>query len=42
MGVGLWLSRAIIELHGGTISVANPGEPGAIYRLVFLSVEIDK
>ncbi|MBU3636067.1 sensor histidine kinase [Polynucleobacter sp. es-MAR-4] len=35
MGVGLWLSRSIMELHGGNITVVNPGEAGAIFKLRF-------
>ena len=32
-GLGLAISRAIVEAHGGRIWVANPGEPGA--RMAF-------
>lgn len=35
MGVGLWLSRSIMELHGGNITVVNPGKAGAIFKLHF-------
>ncbi|MBV9948826.1 MAG: sensor histidine kinase [Myxococcales bacterium] len=30
-GLGLSIARGIVEAHGGTIAVANPGEAGAIF-----------
>mgnify|MGYP002622705867 CR=1 FL=1 len=36
-GLGLAICRRIVEAHGGEISVANPGEPGA--EFVFLLPE---
>lgn len=32
-GLGLAFCRLAVELHGGTIRVANPGQPGAIIEL---------
>ena len=32
-GLGLAFCKLAIELHGGTIRVVNPGEPGAIIEL---------
>ena len=33
MGIGLWLSKEIIEKHAGIISVCNSAEGGAIFTL---------
>jgi signal transduction histidine kinase len=39
MGVGLWLSQAIVESHGGTLSfVSQPGQ-GSIFTLRLPSVD---
>jgi PAS domain S-box-containing protein len=35
MGVGLWLSRAIMENHNGSLSIANHADGGAILRAYF-------
>lgn len=32
-GYGLWLTRAILEAHGGTIALVRDGEPGACFRI---------
>ena len=32
-GLGLAFCKLAVELHGGTIRVANPGEPGAVIEL---------
>ncbi len=32
-GLGLAFCKLAVELHGGTIKVANPGEPGAVIEL---------
>ena len=32
-GLGLAFCKLAIELHGGSIRVANPGQPGAIVEL---------
>jgi C4-dicarboxylate-specific signal transduction histidine kinase len=35
MGVGLWLSRAIMENHNGSISIENSADGGAVLTLNF-------
>jgi C4-dicarboxylate-specific signal transduction histidine kinase len=35
MGVGLWLSRAIMENHNGSISIKNGADGGAVLTLNF-------
>jgi len=32
-GLGLAFCKLAVELHGGTIRVANPGQPGAVIEL---------
>ncbi len=36
MGIGLWISRAIVELHGGELSVHTPSEGPGVRFLVKL------
>ena len=40
MGVGLWLSRAIMEAHNGAITVENIPTGGACFRLTFYQNEL--
>ncbi|HEV8230291.1 MAG TPA: response regulator [Candidatus Limnocylindria bacterium] len=40
-GLGLAFCRLAIALHGGTIRVANPGEPGAIMELTLPAAAAD-
>ncbi len=39
-GLGLAFCKLAIELHGGTIRVANPGEPGATVELTLPAAEV--
>jgi PAS domain S-box-containing protein len=32
-GLGLAISRAVVELHGGTIEPVDTGDPGALFRI---------
>jgi signal transduction histidine kinase len=32
-GLGLWISRGIVEQHSGTISVRNLGDQGVVYEI---------
>ncbi|CDG80722.1 PAS domain-containing sensor histidine kinase [Janthinobacterium agaricidamnosum] len=32
-GLGLYMARAVVEVHGGTLSVSNRPEGGAIFRI---------
>ncbi len=38
-GLGLAFCKLAVELHGGTIRVANPGQPGAIVELTLPAAE---
>ena len=38
LGLGLWLARAIVELHGGTIDVETSEDAGLVFR-VWLPVD---
>jgi signal transduction histidine kinase len=40
-GLGLAFCRLAVALHGGTIRVANPGEPGAIIDLTLPAAAAD-
>ena len=40
LGLGLYIARQIVEAHGGTIRVANPGETGAIVELTLPVAEV--
>ncbi len=39
MGIGLYVVRAIIELHGGQVDVASPEAGGSIFT-VYLPFKI--
>ena len=39
-GLGLAFCKLAVELHGGQIRVANPGEPGAIIELTLPTPEV--
>jgi CheY-like chemotaxis protein len=41
-GLGLAFCRLAVALHGGTISVANPGQPGAIVDLTLPAAAADR
>jgi signal transduction histidine kinase len=41
-GLGLAFCRLAVALHGGTISVANPGQPGAIIDLTLPAAAADR
>ena len=34
MGIGLSITRAIVENHGGTIEAANRSEKGAVFTMI--------
>jgi signal transduction histidine kinase len=38
-GLGLAFCKLAVELHGGTIRVSNPGQPGAIIELTLPAAE---
>ena len=38
VGIGLSLSKKIIEAHGGSISVKSKLEKGTIFNIIFLKV----
>ena len=33
MGVGLMICQSIIQFHGGSIEVSEPGEPGTAFSI---------
>jgi signal transduction histidine kinase len=38
-GLGLAFCKLAIELHGGTIAVVNPGQPGAVIEMTLPASE---
>ena len=40
MGVGLWLSRSVMENHNGFLTATNKPDGGAEFRLTFLNSQV--